>query len=379
MPDGSPLPGAPLRLLVCGTRFGETYLAALARSVPGVVLAGLLARGSERSHRLARHFGVPLFTDVAAALPACDAAAVVIRAGALGGAGTALAEALLFAGRPVLMEHPLHPTEMQRLLGAAAQARLPFHVNSLYPLLPAQRRFADALRAWRRATPESQGYVEATTSRQLLYSTLDLLGRALGGLDRLDIAPPPAAGRPGCFVHLAGMLAGLDFSLRLQTYLDPRDPDHHSLVMHRIAAGGPEGSIALASSFGPVVISRPLHLPGYAENAGSLLLPGEVPGAARPFLDAPMVACTETSAPTGAEALADALPGAAAAAIAAFAAAVRGAAAPAGQSAEHLLAVARAWLLANQRAGAPVLRSVPPPPPPATIGLAARSGAHAIG
>ncbi|WP_149536558.1 Gfo/Idh/MocA family oxidoreductase [Siccirubricoccus phaeus] len=378
--SGTPgTPGAPLRLAVCGTRFGETYLKALRDGVPGLVLAGLLARGGERSRRLAAALGVPLWLDTREAAAASDAVAVVVRAGAMGGRGTALAEAFLAAGLPVLMEHPLHPVEMVRLLELAARRGVPFHVNSVYPHLPAPRGFIRAVQAWHAgAAPDRPAYAEATTSRQLLYSTLDMLGRALGGLGELWLERGGGhAGQP--FTALEGELGGLPFSLRLQSYLDPADLDHHSLVMHRMAVGGAEGSIALASSFGPVLRSRPLYMPGYAESETSLLLPGGEPAAALPFLDAPLLAVEAGAALTGREAVREALPGAVAIALAEFAAAVRGGPAPAGQTPEFLTLLARAWLLAGQKAGAPACRPLRPPPPPAAVGLHAREAVHAGG
>jgi thiazolinyl imide reductase len=368
--------GTALRIAVCGTRFGETYLKALRDGVPGLELAGLLSRGGARSRRLSEALGVPLWRDPAEAAAGCDVAAVVVRAGSMGGGGTALAETLLASGRPVLMEHPLHPMEMRRLLDLAARRGVAFHVNSLYPHLPAARRFVAAVRHWREGREAAQpAYAEATTSRQLLYSTLDLLGRALGGLDGFRLEGAGAAGRP--FAALEGEVAGLPLSLRLQSYLDPRDLDHHSLVMHRLAVGGAEGSIALASSFGPVVRSRALYLPGYGEGQYSLLLPGGEPAEAAPFLDAPLLAAEAGAPLSGRDAAREALPAAVGAALAEFAATVHGGPVPEGQSPGFLLALAQAWLLAGQRAGVPVLRPLPPPRPPASIGLHPAEAARA--
>lgn len=368
--------GAALRIVVCGARFGETYLKALRDGVPGLVLVGLLARGSARSRRLAEALGVPLWQDPREAAKASDVAAVVVRARSMGGSGTALAEAFLEAGLPVLMEHPLHPVEMARLLELAERRRVAFHVNSVYPYLPPARRFAAAVQAWHAiAAPDRPAYAEATTSRQLLYSTLDLLGRALGGLDGLQIESCGGVrGQP--FIGFEGELGGLPVSLRLQSYLDPRDLDHHSLVMHRMAVGGAEGSIALASSFGPVVRSRALYMPGYAEGTASLLLPGGEPEEAVPYLDAPLLAAEEGAALTGREAAREALPRAVAAALAQFAEAVRGGPVPEGQSPGFLLQLARAWLLVGQKAGAPTQRRLSPPPPPANVGLLAKEATH---
>lgn len=361
----------PLRLVVCGARFGEVYLKALADGVPGVVLSGVLARGSPRAGRLAAQLGVPLWREVGEAAAASDAAAVVVRSAASGGSGTALASAFLEAGLPVLMEHPLHPMELQRLLDLAARRGLLLHVNSVYPHLPAASHFIAAARAWR-DVPRGEGmpaYAQVSTSRQLLYSALDLLGRALGGLGdvRLERASPASSSQP--FTTLEGNAGGLPLGLHLQSYLDPRDVDHHSLVMHHIVLGGPEGSLALAGSFGPVIRNRPLYLPGYVEGASSILLEGEESAEAIPFLDAPMMAVEAVEPMTGRGVMREALPGAVAVALRDFARALGGGPAAEGQSPAALLEVSRAWQIAGQKAGPPALLRLAPPWPPGRIGL----------
>ena len=50
-------------VLLCGTQYGRVYLPAIYEQ-PGIELAGILARGSVRSVRLAEQAGVPLFHEV---------------------------------------------------------------------------------------------------------------------------------------------------------------------------------------------------------------------------------------------------------------------------------------------------------------------------
>ncbi|WP_437729165.1 Gfo/Idh/MocA family oxidoreductase [Sorangium sp. So ce861] len=262
--------GERRRVVVCGTRFGEHYLAALRREHPRYALAGILARGSGRSRALAERLGVPLYRDVGELPPDIDAACVVVRSAIVGGQGSDLARALLSRGIHVLQEHPVHPTDIVRLreIGAARGAR--YHVSTFYAHAPAGRRFIDY--AAESAGRRRPAFVEITTSLQLLYSSLDLVGRALGSLSpfasslplSLDGLPSPPG--PWPFRSLQGVLGGVPFSLHLQAYLDLADPDHHSLVMHRIAIGGPEGHVLLASSFGPVVWSHSIYAPDYGRD-----------------------------------------------------------------------------------------------------------------
>lgn len=365
-----------LRIAVCGVRFGEAYVRALETGVPGVRLAGIVARGSERAQRMADRLGVPLWRDAAAAIPHVDAAAVVVRTGALGGAGSRMAGAFLDAGRPVLLEHPIHPHELRGLQQKARAQAAALHVNTVYPALPLVRAFVDAVRAWRSARPlddRHPAFVEVTTSRQLLYSALDIIDQAIGGIAGIELdAPAPAAAsgamsfRP--FADLPGTLAGLPLHLRLQTYLERDDHDQHSLIMHRITVGGPEGSITLMNSFGPIVRTRPLFLPSYASGDGSLL-----DGVEEDSLAAPTASVDRPDAPSLQDAIALSLPQAIGEVMAEFARAVRDGVVPPAQQPERIEAVARAWLLANQRAGMPDLRQLAPPLPPAAIGLGGKA------
>ncbi|MDK6501537.1 thiazolinyl imide reductase, partial [Lactobacillus gasseri] len=84
--------------------------------------------------------------------------------------------------------------------------------------------------------------VHATTSRQLLYSTLDLLLLALG----VDAAAVECdvVGSFSDFHCLRLFWPEGEACLLLQRYLDPDDPDMHSLIMHRLLLGWPEGHLS---------------------------------------------------------------------------------------------------------------------------------------
>ena len=72
-----------MRVLVCGTGYGSSYLTALWNHPAGLRLAGILARGSGRSQALARQWGVSgaIARDVLIAAEGGDARAVAIREG----------------------------------------------------------------------------------------------------------------------------------------------------------------------------------------------------------------------------------------------------------------------------------------------------------
>ena len=171
-------------------------------------------------------------------------------------------------GPYVLQEHPLHPDDLAPLQALAAQRHLVYWVNSFYPHTPAGRCWIDrAQRVRRLLDGEAPRFAHLVTSRQLLYSSLDLLLQASGTPTATVECMPdddPA------FHTLRLRLAGNTAILRLQSYLDPGDPDLHSLVMHQLTLGWPAGYLTLEASHGPVLWTPALYDPQHRERRHSL-------------------------------------------------------------------------------------------------------------
>ena len=265
----------PLRVLVAGARFGEAYLNAFLHqsedlAQPPPVLAGVLARGSQRARRLADSHGVPLYTSVAQLPADLDLACVVVRSGAMGGDGCVLAEALLRRGLHVIQEHPLHPGEVERLQATAARVGRLFWINTYYPHTAAGRAWIAHAQRIRDATGSAvPGFAHLATSRQLLYSSLDLLTQAAGiAPDAVEVAE---CGKPSghAFQTLRLPWPGGEAILQLQDYLDPVDPDMHSMIMHRMTLGWPSGYLSLDATFGPVTWNPALVVPEHRDDARS--------------------------------------------------------------------------------------------------------------
>jgi pyochelin biosynthetic protein PchG len=257
-----------LRVVVCGTTFGQFYLEGLSRPDSGMELAGIVARGSDASRACARAYGIPLFTG-AGELHDIDLACVVVRAGILGGEGTELATALMQRGIHVLQEHPVHHAELVECLRTARRHGVGYRLNAFYAHLEPVRQFVAAARALVRQTPAR--FVDAVCGFQLVYSTLDILAEALGGVRpwRLDAAPSEGvSGAP--FRSLSGVFAGVPITLRVQNQLDPGDPDNFAHIMHRITVGTDGGNVMLASTNGPTLWSPRLHVRREARTAPSL-------------------------------------------------------------------------------------------------------------
>lgn len=258
----------PRRVLIAGAKFGEVYLNAFLRPQPGLELAGLLANGSARARQLAQAFGIPLYTDVEQVPDDIRIACVVVRSTVVGGPGTALAEALLRRGMHVIQEHPMHPDEAARLRRLADQQGCAYWINSFYAHTPAGRCWIERARHLRQLLDnEAAHFAHLTTSRQLLYSTLDLLLQAYGA-DNASVDLEEAG--EGAFSLLRLGLTGCQALLRLQTYMDPHDPDFHSLTMHQLTLGWPSGYLSLEASYGPVLWTPALYDPRHQEGDRSL-------------------------------------------------------------------------------------------------------------
>jgi pyochelin biosynthesis protein PchG len=256
------------RIVVCGTTFGRVHLAALTGPDAPAVLAGVLARGSARSVELAAAAGVPLYRSVDELPADVDAACVAVRAGVVGGPGTDLALALLRRGVHVLAEHPVHRDELARCLRQARESGVHYRLNDHYPHVDAVARFVGAAHALYAYGPPR--WVDAATGIQVAFALVDILGRALPAVRPWAFADP--APWPDALARLAregaplrsvdGVLGGVPLTLRVHNEVDPRDPDNHAHLLHRITIGTDAGNLTLLNTHGPVVWSPRMHVAG---------------------------------------------------------------------------------------------------------------------
>ncbi len=274
----------PRRVLIVGAKFGELYLNTFLQPRPGLALAGILAQGSARSQQLARDFNVPLFRSLDELPDDIDIACVVIRAEVIGGQGDQLTEALLARGIAVIQEHPLDADAIKRHQSTADQHGGMFWVNSFYSQCHAGRSWLHAAQQIRRLSQQRpvSGYV--TTSRQLLFSALDLLLQAVHCPEQTEHPKQieiTYTGQRGNTFHCFELeLAGTTIALDVQSYLDPRDPDMHNLVMHKMTLIWPAGYLTQEASYGPVIWTPALYAPNHLNSDQSLYLTAGQPDGA---------------------------------------------------------------------------------------------------
>ncbi|MEV0281099.1 bifunctional Gfo/Idh/MocA family oxidoreductase/class I SAM-dependent methyltransferase [Streptomyces sp. NPDC050610] len=345
--------GRALRTVVCGTTFGQFYLAALAGLTDEFEIAGVLAAGSDRSLACARRHGVPLYRDVAELPDDIDLACVVLRSGVLGGSGTELAQRLLERGIHVVQEQPVHHDDLAACLRLARRHAVHYRFGNLYVRLPEVRRFTGAAR--RLAAHGPLAHIDAVCASQVVFPLLHILGEALGSPRPWRIrALDGGAGQTssdGPFAVLTGSVGGTPLTLRVHNEVDPDDPDSHLHLLHRITLSAEGGSLTLTDPHGPVLFSPRLHVPKAvrdrfdfeAEGTGHLAEPSTtVLGPARPR-DYRTLLRDQWTAAIG-EDLGD------------LSATIRGTGGNARRNDQYHLSLARMWQDVTKELGYPVLR-----------------------
>lgn len=241
---------AGVRVLVCGAAYGSTYLRAQFVEPGRFSVVGVLGRGGASSTHVAAQFGVPCYHDPAQ-VPIDGVDVVCVAVG--GRAGVQLAELFLGLGRPVLQEHPVGPEDMLRLDTVAAQAGVPYHVNAHFGDLPTVAPLVVGAQRLGPSGPPTT--VDLTVNQRTLFSALDIVARALGGLGepcwRGPTDDPP--GPPPFFDVLTGTLAGVPAVLQCQRTVSRIDDGSGAAVSHHIRLGYPSGTLELADTTGPVI------------------------------------------------------------------------------------------------------------------------------
>ncbi|MFZ6720543.1 Gfo/Idh/MocA family oxidoreductase [Undibacterium sp. Ji49W] len=247
-----------MRVLVCGSNYGATYIRALAASQDSVRLAGILSTGSARSLAYARQTQVPHYTDMAS-IPdgSIDMACVAVP----GETGNQLSLALLAKGIHVICEHPIGPEQMRKALAVAQEHGRLFQVNAHFADLLAPQAFYQGLAVAQHMGPPL--HFDLAANLRTLYSGLDLVGRALGSLADIQVIPPPATGdSPPMFASLLLVSPTLHISLLCQNFASAADDGTATLLNHRCSATFAHGNLLLAESNGPVLwFPSPVSMP----------------------------------------------------------------------------------------------------------------------
>ena len=307
-----------MRVLVCGSNYGATYIRALAGRRDGLILAGILSTGGAHSLAYAREARVPHFAGVdTVPVGSVDIACVAVP----GEAGHQLALALLDKGIHVMCEHPIGPERMREALLFAQQQQRVFQVNAHFADLAAPQAFYRSLAVAAQVGPPL--HLDLAVNLRTLYSGLDLVGRALGSLDGVQLIARGGVGdipAPFATLHLQGPAQRI--SLLCQNFASAADDGSATLLNHRCSATFAHGNLLLAETNGPVLwFPSPVSMP---------------PQQWRAWLP------VETAQPDSAQ-LQQQRDQANLSALAAMTAAIHGQARPAHQEPAYLIALAALW------------------------------------
>ena len=247
-----------MRILVCGTNYGSSYVRAIGKGRSSHQLVGVLSRGSRRSLELARACNVPHYTS-ADALPVggVDIACVAVPTQT----GIDLIIKLLRRGIHVLAEHPIEPHHLEEVLNEAAKQGVYFHLNSHYSDIDIVATFLTRCTVAR--SRQAPLYISALLNPRTLYSCLDIVAQAVGGLnpysfcrlEERDRQLPETASTTAhpIFTVLQGELGGIPAVMQCQSYVSREDDASAAQVSHQIMVGFADGNLLLCEASGPVL------------------------------------------------------------------------------------------------------------------------------
>lgn len=229
-----------LRVIVCGSTFGQYYIRALQTVPDEFEVVGLLANGSNRSKLCADFYHVPLYTQIED-IPEVDIACVVIRSRAIGGSGTDIAEYFLNKKVHVIQEQPIHPKDMEVCYRAAKKNHVLFQMGDLYPNLIEVKNFIKCARYLNKK--ENPLYLRASFSPQVSYPAIDIISRIVPSIHTWKIKS--ITKELGPFDILMGEIGKTPIFIEYHNQVDPRDPDNYMHLLHSFTLFYSTGKLVL--------------------------------------------------------------------------------------------------------------------------------------
>ncbi len=268
-----------LRTVVCGSRFGQFYLEALKILPDEFEIAGLLAKGSERSQKCAERYGINLYRKIEDLPDTIDIVCVALRSGVMGGDGTEVSLRLIEGGIHVFLEQPVHHRDLASCLKTARQKGVCFRTGDLYPHLPAVRRFISCTQAMMKR--QKALFIDAACATQVVYPMMHILLEALPEVRPFTI--DTLIKNDGPFQILTGEIGGVPLMMRAHNEVDPKDPDNHLHLLHQLTIGVAGGNLSLTDTHGPVIWRPRMHIPDRQDIPGGLAIETPPPFTGKQF------------------------------------------------------------------------------------------------
>ncbi|MFY0517550.1 Gfo/Idh/MocA family oxidoreductase [Lysinibacillus sp. UGB7] len=248
-----------LRVLVCGTRFGQFYLEAIQKSNL-FELSGILAQGSQRSRSCASVYKTDLYTDIEDVPKDIDIACIVVPTSIMGGSGTELAIQFMKKGIHVLLEQPVHYQNLLECYRVAKQYNVKFIVGDLYVNLPYVTKFIGM--AQKIMEKEDLVYLNVDMATQVSFPLAHILAKLFGNLQPWGVKDFISDNMP--FQMLSIMIKGVPTTIRAQNQVDVVVSDSYMHLMHQITLGFDSGKLTLFDTNGPVVWTPRMQIPDIA-------------------------------------------------------------------------------------------------------------------
>lgn len=246
-----------MKVVVCGTRFGQFYLEAVKKRSDVFELAGILAGGSERSRKCAEYYGVPLYRSVDELPDDIDLACVVIGSSVFGKSGTDIAKKLIERKINVIQEQPVHQKDIQDCYRLAVKNKVIYSVGDLYVYM---EQISAMMKAVKTAVSHSEILmVEMTCASQVLFPAIHILTKMFadsGYITSVDIL-----GKTGPFSSVNIKIGNIMVLLKVYNRTDRLADDQNMLLLHNITVWTDQGSIILSDDYGDILWKNPLVMP----------------------------------------------------------------------------------------------------------------------
>lgn len=246
-----------MKVIVCGTRFGQFYLEAIKKRSDVFELAGILAGGSERSRKCAEYYRVPLYSSVEELPDDIELACVVIGSSVFGKSGTDIAKKLIERKINVIQEQPVHQKDIQDCYRLAVKNKVLYSVGDLYVHM---EQINSLMKAVKTSVSHSEILmVEMTCASQVLFPAIHILTRMFadyGYITSVDIL-----GKTGPFSSVNIKIGNIMVLLKVYNRTDRFADDQNMLLLHNITVWTDQGSIILSDNYSDILWKNPLVMP----------------------------------------------------------------------------------------------------------------------
>ncbi len=255
-----------LRVIVCGSTFGQFYMEALLSCSDYFQFVGILGTGSKRTVNCSKNYGVAYYSKIEELPSDIDLACVVVRSNVLGGDGTDIAIKLMERGIHVLQEHPSHPKDLEKCFVTSQKKGVCYQVGDLYTNLSEVKKFVEC--ACHLNKIDRLVHIHVGFATQVSYPLIKILLLSLSGIKKLQINE--IRNTEDAFNVLSGYINDVSFSMDVHNEVVHSDPNSYMYLLHSLTFFYEAGRLSLEDTFGPLVWVPRMHIPIECSNRGNL-------------------------------------------------------------------------------------------------------------